>query len=180
MSSSRWGETKLLYRAGWGKLKGDTSQFWINERRATISASPFAMKMRRVTSMRISNTRKREACVLGARLALGSPHYNFRPALSPATLSKFSTLRSLLLCCHLRNHCAAAATYHPQPRSRSTLPPRPRPQGVPPPSSSSSSWSLSHYHYRPRLRLHQSMPPPSTLTPLPPSSSTPISLSIKP
>jgi hypothetical protein len=40
---------KLLYRAGRGKLKGDTtvwsaSHFWINARRATTSASSFAIK----------------------------------------------------------------------------------------------------------------------------------------
>jgi hypothetical protein len=49
MGPSRRGGPKLLYRAGRGKMKGDASiwsvsHFQINERRATKSPSPFAMK----------------------------------------------------------------------------------------------------------------------------------------
>jgi hypothetical protein len=106
-----------------------------------------------------------------------SSHKNCRPTLSLTTLSKFSSLRSLLLCCHPRNRCTAAATCCPQsqprstpsphPQPRSTPPPRPQPQSVPPLSSSSSSWLLSHCCRRPRLHLPRSTPPLSTLTPPP-------------
>jgi hypothetical protein len=108
---------------------------------------PFEQNVRCTPSTCVSNTRKRETRVLGARLPLGRVHKNFRPD----ALSHSAVALSL-------------ATYHPQywpqstpppcHRPQSTLPPQPHPRSASPLSSSSSR--------RPQLHLPQSVLPPSS------------------
>jgi hypothetical protein len=65
LDEASWKETRLFgARLAFGSMRDALLQ----------ARLPCKWKVRRAPSMSVSNTRKREACVLGARLALGPVH----------------------------------------------------------------------------------------------------------